>query len=586
MIVSVSLRKMMVASALVSLLLVTSVCLHASGAVTKSEWEGTGLGFGFLEERVNTHSCRQTTERFLACVAAAQSLLDSSPIELQLAHAAWLTDSGKGHALRHRFGDLVVLEVTQDEGANHANILEQISAQRQRILVWQRFCRTEGVPEADFTRLLAWARKELITEKRAEEQTAAAINAYLGIEDAHARIVPALTQADAAYPRSASVGHNQTGQNYSGIGASVQSIVGHIMITRVLPEGPAAAAGLQASDVLLAVDGKSVAGRPVPEVVAALRGTPGTAVSLRVKSQERVHRMRMRRATVEVKNVSSSVIEYQGRSLGYLHIDGFVSGSTCAETRRELRVLVDSDVDGLVLDLRDNMGGKIDQAVCVADLFLEPRQLVMEIRSTHQNGHSDKLYSRQPALTWVPVVTLVNAGTASASEALTGALQDHGRSLILGERTFGKGTIQRVRPWNDSGSVMMFFTTARMFTPSGRTAQLAGLEPDLQVQARRDDEPGRRMVLREEDLFPTALPAKAVPTGPVHSRFPPGVSECLQKQGQEKKRWFWQKPLEITGNYQLDKGYKLLHCLTETGDAMPQGGNRLADGSVYPRASN
>jgi hypothetical protein len=133
---------------------------------------------------------------------------------------------------------------------------------------------------------------------------------------------------------------------------------------------------------------------------------------------------------------------------------------------------------------------------------------------------------------------------------------------------------------------MMFFTTARMFTPSGRTAQLAGLEPDLQVQARRDDEPGRRMVLREEDLFPTALPANAVPTGPVHSRFPPGVSECLEVQGKEKKRWFWQKPLEITGNYQLDKGYKLLHCLTETGDAVPQWGNRLADGSVYPRASN
>ena len=586
MIVSVSLRKKMVASAFVSLLLVTSVCLHASGAVTKSEWEGTGLGFGFLEERINTHSCRQTTERFLACVAAAQSLLDSSQIDLQLAHAAWLTDSRKDNALRHRFGDLVVFEMTKDEEGNHANILELISAQRQRILVWQRFCHTEGVPEADFTRLLAWARKELITEKRAEEQTAAAINAYLGIEDAHARIVPTLTQADAAYPRRASVGHNQTGQSYSGIGASVQSIVGHIMITRVLPEGPAAAAGLQASDVLLTVDGKSVAGRPVPEVVAALRGTPGTAVSLKVKSQEHVHKMRVRRATVEVKNVSSSVIEYQGRSLGYLHIDGFVSGSTCAETRRELRVLVDSDVDGLVLDLRDNMGGKIDQAVCVADLFLEPRQLVMEIRSTHQNGHSDKLYSRQPALARVPVVTLVNAGTASASEALTGALQDHGRSLILGERTFGKGTIQRVRPWNDSGSVMMFFTTARMFTPSGRTAQLVGLEPDLQVQARRDDEPGRRMVLREEDLFPTALPAKAVLTGPVHSRFPPGVSECREKQGQEKKRWFWQKPREITGNYPLDKGYKLFHCLTETGDALPHGGNRLADGSVYPRASN
>ena len=586
MIVTVSLRKMIVASALLSLLLVFSVSPQANGAVTKSEWEGTGLDFGFLEERVNTHSCSQTTERFLACVAAVQSLLDFSPGKLQLAHAAWLADSGDRNVRRHRFGELVVLETTKAEQAKHANILEQISAQRQRILVWQRHCRTEGVPEADFTRMLAWTRKELITENRAEEQAAAAINAYLGVEDAHARIVPAVTHADSGYPRSASLGGNQTGQSYSGIGASVQSIAGHIMITRVLPEGPAAAAGLQASDVLLAVDGKSVVGTPVPEVVAALRGASGTAVSLRVKSQERVHKMRVRRSTVEVKNVSSSASEHRGRSLGYLHIDGFVSGSTCSDARRELRLLAESGVDGLVLDLRDNMGGKIDQAVCVADLLLEPRLPVMEIRSTRQNRHADTLYSRQPAMTRMPVVTLVNAGTASASEALAGALQDHGRSLTVGERTFGKGTIQRVRPWNNSGSVMLFFTTARMFTPSGRTAQLTGLEPDLEVQARQDDQTGRRMVLREEDLFPTALSAKAAQTMPVHSRVSRSVRECLQKQGQEKKRWFWQKPYEITADYQLDKGYGLLHCLTETGDAVPRERNRLADGSVYPRTSN
>jgi C-terminal processing protease CtpA/Prc len=189
-------------------------------------------------------------------------------------------------------------------------------------------------------------------------------------------------------------------------------------------------------------------------------------------------------------------------------------------------------------------------------------------------------------MTRMPVVTLVNAGTASASEALAGALQDHGRSLIVGERTFGKGTIQRVRPWNGSGSVMLFFTTARMFTPSGRTAQLAGLEPDLEVQARPDDKQGRRIVLREEDLFPTALSAKATQTMPVNSRVSPGVGECLQKQGQKKKRWFWQKPFEITGDYQLDKGYELLHCLTQTGDAAPRGSDRLADGSIYPRVSN
>ena len=242
-----------------------------------------------------------------------------------------------------------------------------------------------------------------------------------------------------------------------------------------------------------------------------------------------------------------------------------------------------SDVDGLVLDLRDDMGGKIDQAACVADLLLEPRAPVLEIRSTRQEGHTDTLYSRQPAMTQVPVVTLVNAGMASASEALAGALQDHGRSLIVGERTFGKGTIQQIRPWNDSGSVMMFFTTARMFTPSGRTAQLVGIEPDLELLARPDDQPGRRTILREEDLFPTALATKSAQSGPVPSRFTAGMSACLEKTGQVKRRWFWQQPVEITGDYRLDKGYELLHCLTETDDAMPRG---QADGRGSPRGFN
>jgi hypothetical protein len=133
---------------------------------------------------------------------------------------------------------------------------------------------------------------------------------------------------------------------------------------------------------------------------------------------------------------------------------------------------------------------------------------------------------------------------------------------------------------------MLFFTTARMFTPSGRTAQLTGLEPDLEVQARQDDQPGRRMVLREEDLFPTALSATATQTIPQHSRVSEGVRECLDEQGQEKKRWFWQRPFDITADSQLDKGYGLLHCLTETGDAVPQERNRLAVGSVYPRTSD
>jgi carboxyl-terminal processing protease len=209
---------------------------------------------------------------------------------------------------------------------------------------------------------------------------------------------------------------------------------------------------------------------------------------------------------VTFKNVISAGFVDRGWQFAYVKIDSFLRPDTCREVRRELERQLKPTLNGLILDLRDNAGGLIDQAVCVADLFLPSNELVLEIRQVSDTEKTERIRTRREPRSRVPMVTLVNAITGSASEVLAGALQDHGRSPIVGELTFGKGTVQTVRPWRDSRSILELYTTARYYRPSGVGVQLIGIEPDVEVLEQPGAPPGRRVVLRERDLFPTALP--------------------------------------------------------------------------------
>ncbi len=207
-----------------------------------------------------------------------------------------------------------------------------------------------------------------------------------------------------------------------------------------------------------------------------------------------------------MKTVYASAFVDRGWKFGYLRIDSFLQANTCAAVRRGLRKILKPALNGIILDLRNNAGGLIDQAVCVADTFLPSGKVVLEARDVDKPTRSRRMRTRHGQLTGVPMVTLVNAATASASEVLAGALQDHGRSFVAGERTFGKGTVQTARPWKGSAAVLEMYTAARYYRPSGSGVQLVGIEPDLSALARPDSDSTERIVLREEDMFPTALP--------------------------------------------------------------------------------
>ena len=262
---------------------------------------------------------------------------------------------------------------------------------------------------------------------------------------------------------------------FGGIGVALTMEEGVPVVVQVFPDTPADRAGLRPRDLILEADGQSLIGLGMDDIVARLRGQPGTVVTLRIKRPEldQPFTLQLVREMIRVRSVQSRLLEPR---VGYLRITGF-QAETAAEARQALQALQAHGIRGLILDLRDNRGGFLDQAVEVASLFL-PQGPVVRIRgregvSAFRHGHGRGFD--------LPLVVLVNGRTASAAEIVAGAIQDYRAGLLVGTRTFGKATVQSIFPLSDGGALKL--TTARHFTPIGRTIHGTGLQPDEVVPA-------------------------------------------------------------------------------------------------------
>jgi carboxyl-terminal processing protease len=452
---------------------------------------------------------------------------------------------------------------------SEGNAQAVVRALARRLADWREVLQDPKAQAIDFNALANWVKREVVEPERREEYAAAAISGYLAVADAHANLLPAreLPGTGGARPAQGSEreqGLAVEGPVYTGIGAAVQPMVDAALVTSILRGAPAADAGLRVDDFILEIDGASTAGVPVEALVSRLRGTRGSRVGLRVKRQDRVLDLSVTRDSVSVANVVSQSLNDRGWQLAYLKIDSFLPPDTCRDFTRELERQLRPTLNGILLDLRDNAGGLIDQAVCIADLFLGADQVVLEARSLEDPAKTESVRTRRPARARMPMVTLVNARTGSASEVLAGALQDHGRSLVVGELTFGKGTVQTVRPWRGSRSVLELYTASRYDRPSGVGVQLKGIEPDIEAL----DQPGPpdpdRVVLREGDLFPTALPQEPETWRHPNPELVQRLRRCTRGQGLAEHRLDRERKQGQAGDYQLAVGQDALVCsLTE-----------------------
>lgn len=269
----------------------------------------------------------------------------------------------------------------------------------------------------------------------------------------------------------------KTSGTYYGIGAYVttNTETGAITIVKPIKGGPADQAGLQAEDIIYAVDGTEVTGKDLSEVLALIKGKVGTQVKLKVlrKGEKDYLEIPITRAEIKDETVESRML---ADNIGYIQVTAFEE-VTVQQFQSALKELQQEDMKALVIDLRDNGGGLLTTAVEMLDLML-PEGLV--VYTEDKKGVAEKYYAEDADEIKIPVAILVNGNSASASEVFSGAMQDEGKAKLVGTKTFGKGIVQTIFDLQDGSALKM--TTSKYFTPKGRNIHGSGLEPDIKVE--------------------------------------------------------------------------------------------------------
>ncbi len=273
--------------------------------------------------------------------------------------------------------------------------------------------------------------------------------------------------------------NEQTKGKFGGLGIEITMDNGLVKVVSPIDDTPAAKAGIKAGDYITNIDDETVVGMSLNEAVSKLRGKVGTKVKLSIRRlNSKPLEFTIKRQEIKIQSVKS---EIKNDEISYIRISSFSEDidQTISEAIDKAKKELKNKLLGIVIDVRNNPGGLLDQAVEVSDLFLEKGEIV-STRSRNENDTVKFMATEGDIAKDLPIVVMINEGSASASEILAGALQDHRRAVILGEKSFGKGSVQTVIPLRDFGA--MRITTARYYTPSGRSIQAKGIEPDILVK--------------------------------------------------------------------------------------------------------
>ena len=283
---------------------------------------------------------------------------------------------------------------------------------------------------------------------------------------------------------------------FGGLGIEVTMENGFVKVVTPIDDTPASRAGLRAGDLILKIDDTFVKGLALEDAIKLLRGEIGSEVALSILSQgtEKPRTVTLKRDRIRIQSVRSQMLE---PGFGYLRITQFQSHSG-RDSEKALRKLVaDGNLKGLVLDLRNNPGGVLSAAVQISDLFLNDG-LIVYTQGRDETTRVNYAATDGDLLNGLPMIVLVNGGSASASEILAGALQDHGRAIVIGQRSFGKGSVQTILPLH--GDRALKLTTARYYTPKGRSIQAEGIVPDIATEISKVELIEGLQGVREADL--------------------------------------------------------------------------------------
>ncbi len=390
-------------------------------------------------------------------------------------------------------------------------------------------------------------RSDYVEETSEEELVEAAIQGMLQSLDPHSSYLNKKTFKDMRV---------QTKGEFGGLGIEVTMESGYVKVVSPIDDTPAFRAGIEPGDLITHLDGKAVQGLTLSQAVEKMRGKVGTDIILTVRRKDvQPLQITITRDKIRIQSVRSRA---EG-DIGYLRITNFSEQTKAGVTKSiaKLREKIGDNVRGFVIDLRNNPGGLLDQAVSVSDAFLNRGEIVST--RGRETNNAQRFHARPGDLAdGLPLVVLINGGSASASEIVAGALQDHKRAIILGTRSFGKGSVQTIIPLGASGAMKL--TTQRYYTPSGRSIQAKGIDPDIVVEQSRV-EPLRRGPTRKEADLRRSLTNEEKVSGKTKEPAPEKSADKESGKDDEKSDAAEKKP-ERPFDYQLVRALDLIRGIS------------------------
>jgi carboxyl-terminal processing protease len=369
-----------------------------------------------------------------------------------------------------------------------------------------------------FRDVLETVKQYYVEQEKADydQLTRAALRGMLSELDPHSEFLDA---------EAFSQTEEELNNEFSGIGIQVEEREGHIVIITPIADTPAERAGLRRADRLVSIDGRPIVDPSIEAVLRLIRGEPGTEVKLTVyrPASDKEITVTLKRQRIRLRSVRN--VELRPDGVGYLQITQF-SERTGEEFTEALKDLEKRGMTSFVLDLRNNPGGLLDAAIEVCDAFFEKGELVAYTQGRTADSRAEFHADGRHAARRYPIAVLVNGGTASAAEIVAGALKDTSRAVIVGEKTFGKGSVQSIIELQNGEGLRL--TTARYYTPSGVTIHEKGITPQVEIEMTADDEARLRVQQSRTDLTAPAEFADRFGFNPVEDTQRTAAEEVLR----------------------------------------------------------
>ena len=371
---------------------------------------------------------------------------------------------------------------------------------------------TDAAVKISFLKTWNKLHKEYIPEKQEALMVGLGLNGFISVfRDPHTYLMPV-----AMFKEVVSKADNTS----TSLGITLGRSQGRFVVRKVMDGSPAKRAGVERGDILVEVNDQKIQGLLQARVTELLKGDVGTTATIRVLRNGDKKKFKMTRTEITVATVSTRVIDGI-KPIAVIGINKFAKGA-CEKTKEAINIAKNADVRGLLLDLRDNPGGQMEEASCIASLFVGPDKKIFELRYLDPTKKSEVYYGGEDKIFDQPVAVLINAGSASAAEIVAGALRDLNRAVLVGERTFGKGSFQEGEYWTQNKKVALFETKGFYYLPSGRSPQMKGLSPDVAVNF--DD----ISMGREEDQFMNPLHAPEKQKKIIKTNI--SVKECIDAE--------------------------------------------------------